>query len=345
MAFRAVHAQWGTVLAYLPDLGCGRAWSEVWKVRPRAPLSCDECGHGMYAKVSHAGLPFFAHDPAGPRCALALEESPAHHMLKLELANAARDAGAQAEMEAPGPGGTWRADVLATDPAGAWSIALEAQLAPITATEISRRTTTMAADGVSSCWFSDRARPPWLGAVPSIRLARQGDRGPLMIAEGLARFQSNVLGMAVWEQVQDVTLVQFLSWAFTGRIVAHKVHRRTIWTAPRYAVEEASHRAAMEEAARRHQAEVKEVARRHQEKLAELALHHANQRKERLAQARAQAAGMRQRQQQQDVSRGAGAAPAGNPDTVTHLARRAPIWARWIAAGRPLTPDGHPHLT
>ena len=34
MAFRAVHAQWGTVFAHLPDLGCGQAWEAVWKVRP-----------------------------------------------------------------------------------------------------------------------------------------------------------------------------------------------------------------------------------------------------------------------------------------------------------------------
>ena len=34
MAFRAVHAQWGTVFAHLPDLGRGQAWEAVWKVRP-----------------------------------------------------------------------------------------------------------------------------------------------------------------------------------------------------------------------------------------------------------------------------------------------------------------------
>lgn len=56
MAFRAVRAQWGTVLAHLPDLGCERSWDEVWKVRPPAPLTCDECGHGMYARTSRTGL-------------------------------------------------------------------------------------------------------------------------------------------------------------------------------------------------------------------------------------------------------------------------------------------------
>lgn len=69
----------------------------------------------MYAKTSRAGLRFFAHAPGTPTCALALE-SVAHHLLKLELANAARDAGAHAELEVRRPDGRWRADVLATDP-------------------------------------------------------------------------------------------------------------------------------------------------------------------------------------------------------------------------------------
>jgi len=63
MAFRAVHAQWGAVFAHLPDLGCGQAWEAVWRVRPAAPLACDECGHPMFAKVSRNGLRFFAHAP------------------------------------------------------------------------------------------------------------------------------------------------------------------------------------------------------------------------------------------------------------------------------------------
>ena len=85
----------------------------------------------MHAKVSRHGLRFFAHAPGAPTCALALE-TIAHHLLKLELANAARAAGVHAEMEVRGPDGAWRADVMASDPGGAWRWALEAQLAPIT---------------------------------------------------------------------------------------------------------------------------------------------------------------------------------------------------------------------
>lgn len=232
MAFRALHPYWGTVFAHLPDLGCGQTWEAVWRVRPSAPLTCDECGHPMHAKVSSNGLRFFAHAPGAPNCALALE-TLAHHLLKLELANAARAAGAHAEMEVGGPGGAWRADVLASDPAGAWRMALEAQLAPITAADIAARTGRMRADGVGSIWFSDRARPPWLGVVPSVRLGRPDDGEGLAVAEGLVKFDGYR-----WLAV-PAALVQFLGWAFAGQVVPYKPRvslndLATVWTAPRY---------------------------------------------------------------------------------------------------------------
>ncbi|MGX7760547.1 competence protein CoiA family protein [Streptomyces angustmyceticus] len=243
MAFRAVHAQWGTVFAHLPDLGCQRGWEAVWKTRPRAPITCDECHHPMYAKTSRAGLRFFAHAPGAPTCALGLE-SVAHHLLKLELATAARDAGAHAELEVPGPDGAWRADVLATDPAGAWTTALEAQLAPITGADITARTEKMHADGVASIWFSDRPRPPWLGTVPSVRLERPDGPRDLTVAEGLVKFSDRG-----WSSV-PASLPQFLTWAFTRRIVPHAPRTPlwypqrsldTVWTAPQYITAEDTH--------------------------------------------------------------------------------------------------------
>ena len=155
-------------VAHLPDLGCGQTWAAVWKARPPAPLTCDECHHPMQGKVSRHGLRFFAHAPHAPSCALALE-TLAHHMLKLELSTAARAAGAHAEMEVRGPDGAWRADVLASDPGSTWRMALEAQLSPITAEDITARTERMHADGVRSIWFSDRPRPPWLGVGVPVR--------------------------------------------------------------------------------------------------------------------------------------------------------------------------------
>ncbi|MFJ8174352.1 hypothetical protein [Streptomyces sp. NPDC094469] len=210
MAFRAVHAEWGTVFAHLSDLGCGRSWEAVWRTRPPAPLTCDECRHPMYAKTSRGGLRSFAHAPGAPTCALGLE-SVAHHLLKLELANGALDAGAHAEREVPGPDGAWRADVPATDPAGNWKTALEAQLAPITGAGITARTDKMRADGVTSIWFSDRPRPPWLGTVPSVRLERPDGEKHLAVAEGLMKFESRS------RKAVPASLAQFLSWAFAGR--------------------------------------------------------------------------------------------------------------------------------
>ncbi|MFI2458174.1 competence protein CoiA [Streptomyces sp. NPDC019539] len=243
MAFRAVHAEWGTVFARLPDIGCGRSWEAVWKTRPPAPLTCDECRHPMYAKTSRSGLRFFAHAPGAPTCALGLE-SVAHHLLKLELANAARDAGAHAELEVPGPEGAWRADVLATDPAWNWKTALEAQLAPITGADITARTERMCADGVTSIWFSDRPRPPWLGTVDSVRLERPEGTKRLTVAEGLVKFESRS-----WKAV-PASLTQFLTWAFARRIVTHTPRTpmrypqrslATVWTAPQYIEAEDAH--------------------------------------------------------------------------------------------------------
>ncbi|WP_234351450.1 hypothetical protein [Streptomyces sp. XY413] len=245
------------MFAHLPDLGCGRDWAEVWKVRPLAPLACDECRHPMYAKVfSSSGLRFFAHAPGAPKCALT-EESPAHHLLKLELAAAARQAGAHAELEVRGPDGAWRADVLASDPAGAWRTALEAQLSPITPDDIAARTERMLQDGVSSVWFSDRMRAPWFGTVPWARV-ETGD-GALAVREGLAKFSGRH-----WEAgPQGVPAAEFLRWVFAGRVLSHR--RRapvrsplpawgTVWTAPQYADAETAYLDA-EERRKREQAE------------------------------------------------------------------------------------------
>ena len=250
MAFRAVHAQWGTTFAHLPDLGCGQAWEAVWKVRPSAPLTCDECHHPMHAKVSRNGLRFFAHAPHAPNCTLALE-TLAHHMLKLELLKAAQDAGVHAEMEVRGPDGTWRADVMASDHGGTWRMALEAQLAAITAADIADRAERMGADSVESIWFSDRPQVPWLGVVPSARLARPEDGEDLIIASGLVKLAPCDCGdpdcrASCWLGV-PATLSRFLGWVFTGRVVRYGTRYHLaegiwsdpdyIWTAPRYVAE------------------------------------------------------------------------------------------------------------
>ncbi|MFD4862841.1 competence protein CoiA family protein [Streptomyces atratus] len=289
MAFRAVHAEWGTVFAHMPDLGCGRSWKAVWKVNPPAPLTCDECRHPMYAKTSRTGLQFFAHAPGAPTCALGLE-SVAHHLLKLELANAARDAGAHAELEAPGPNGTWRADVLATDPAGTWKTALEAQLAPITDTDITARTEKMRTDGVTAIWFSDRPRPPWLGTVPSVRLERPEGAKHLAVGEGLVKFTGRG-----WSAV-PASLTQFLTWAFARRIVPHapctplRYPQRslaTVWTAPHYITAETTHLEEEERRRRIHEARLAMLQREKEKKREQIRARNAVTRAKALAEATA----------------------------------------------------------
>ncbi|MGA5207951.1 hypothetical protein [Streptomyces variegatus] len=193
----------------------------------------------MHAKVSNLGLRFFAHASGAPTCTLA-EESIAHHLLKLELAQAARAAGWFAELEVSGPDGRWRADVLAST-AGGRRIALEAQLASITAADIRARTERMSAYGVSACWFSDRSRLPWLGIVPSVRLAQQGD--DLVAVEPMARFVG-----AYWTPEPPIPLVEFIRRRLTSHLVAHvprtpqqHVARpvRTLWAHPKCVLAEA----------------------------------------------------------------------------------------------------------
>lgn len=162
----------------------------------------------------------------------------------------------QALARAGGPQGAWRADVLATDPAGSWKTALEAQLAPITGADIVARTERMRADNVNSIWFSDRPRPPWLGIVPSVRLERPGAANHLVVAEGLVKFESHS-----WKPV-STSLAHFLSWAFTHRIGPHTPRAAsrypqrpllTVWTAPQYITAEDAHLIEEERRQREHE--------------------------------------------------------------------------------------------
>lgn len=148
-------------------------WGMLHRARPRAPLTCPECGHGLHAKVSSAGLRFFAHDVGAGPCSLA-GESLAHRLLKVELAVAIRAAGWAASLEVAGQG--FRADVMATSPNGQTHMAWEAQLASITLDEVTRRTLAMSLAGVNVCWVTDR-EAPWLGHVPSVRVAPEEVEG------------------------------------------------------------------------------------------------------------------------------------------------------------------------
>lgn len=190
MAFVGVHAEWGRIDATFPDLGCGQDRSALHRPKAPAPVSCHECGWQVHlVHLTHRGRDvwYLRHADGAPHCASA-GESMAHHLLKLELATAARAAGWSAEYEVAAPDGSWRADVLAQSPDGGRRTALEAQLSGISVAGIGMRTARYAADGMEVCWFTDRKRVPWLDTVPAVRIARPQDGGPLQVVAGAARF-------------------------------------------------------------------------------------------------------------------------------------------------------------
>ncbi|WP_332010949.1 competence protein CoiA family protein [Streptomyces uncialis] len=192
MVFVGIHETWGRIDATQADLGCGQDRVSIYKVRPPAPLTCYECGwrlHLVHKTHGSYELWFLRHASNPPYCEARLAgESMAHHLLKLDLAHHAREAGWRAEYELAAPDGSWRADVMATSPDESRRVALEAQLAGISITDITARTDRYGQDGVEVCWFTDRKTVPWLDAVPSVQIARPDDGGGVQVTAGAARF-------------------------------------------------------------------------------------------------------------------------------------------------------------
>ncbi|MGH3523784.1 MAG: competence protein CoiA [Mycobacterium sp.] len=169
-------------------------WASVHRIRPPAILTCPACCRRMSAKVSSRGLRFFAHRP-GEEQECWLAESPEHHQLKVELAQAVRKVqGWTAQLEVAESG--WRADVLATSQDGSRRIAFEAQLSCIVETEVRYRTRRYEASDVEVCWVTD-ARSVWRNIKPSpsvlllpLKKAAIKDRGRLVI-RGAKRYIAN----------------------------------------------------------------------------------------------------------------------------------------------------------
>ncbi|MFE7706479.1 competence protein CoiA family protein [Streptomyces sp. NPDC057486] len=216
MQLTAVHTEWGRLDVTLEDLGCGRSWMEIHRVRG-VELTCPECGGQVRARLSKLGTRHFYHRTKPPTCSLA-NESLEHHLLKLELVTCARAAGFQAELEVAAPTGEWRADVMVFGPDGTRLMALEAQLSPITVEDIAARTGLYERDGVRVCWFGFRPRP-WVGAVPTLLVQAPEERGQeWAVTAGLARLSTRPMS---WSPTA-ATLSDAVSWMLTGRIVPHK---------------------------------------------------------------------------------------------------------------------------
>jgi competence protein CoiA len=151
-------------------------------------------------------------------------ESIEHHLLKLELAHAARAAGFHAEYEVAAPDRSWRADVMATSPDGTQRVALEAQLSSITPESIQARTDQYERDDVAVCWFGVAPRP-WVGSVPSLLLACPGgNRSGWTVSAGIARMVSLDPNSAFqqWVAVEDVTLSDAVAWILRGQMRPHR---------------------------------------------------------------------------------------------------------------------------
>lgn len=221
MAFTAIHPEHGRIDATRSDLGCGLAWSQVHRVRPRINLTCPECKWGVHAKHSSRGLRFFAHNAQRPAECQLSNESVEHHLLKLELATAIRAAGWYAELEVRADDGTWRADVLASSTNGKRRMAWEAQLSAITAEELQERTARYADADIAVCWVSPRAEVPWLSSAPAVRVAAPSkDAHVWTVADGLAKF---VHELGSWVRVSDIDLATFARWALQEQVTPHTI--------------------------------------------------------------------------------------------------------------------------
>jgi len=178
----------------------------------------------MHAKISSRGLRFFAHDRSGPTCP-SNGETPEHRYLKTRLAEAIRQAGWRAEIEAePGPRdvGGWRADVLAINPQSSCRIAFEIQLASMSIFDGQERTTKYDRDAITAVWVTTR-NPPWLWGLSGFKLTEaHGEEvnhsRPLGASRGLA-----VLDHGRWEPSQSLALDGVVSEVLAGQLVPYAI--------------------------------------------------------------------------------------------------------------------------
>jgi competence protein CoiA len=224
VAFTAVHPDLGRLDATRPDLGVGLEWAEIHRVRPRIALICPECGFGVHAKLSPKPrrLRYFAHDRGRVSECQLTNESIEHHLLKLELATAIRDAGWHAELEVRAPDGSWRADVMASSHDGTRRWAWEAQLSAITDADLLERTRRYAEADIEVCWVSPHFAS-WINVVPAVCVAEPKGAGPWTVADGIAGFDEHE---GSWLAVEDMPLKTFVGWALEGKLAPQLILRR-----------------------------------------------------------------------------------------------------------------------
>ncbi|MBM9624787.1 competence protein CoiA family protein [Streptomyces zhihengii] len=236
MPFTAVHPDFGLLDATLPDLGCNLRWADFHRQAGSRPsIVCPECAWGVHAKLSPPRVRFFCHDPGRPDTCTLRHESMDHHMLKLEMAGAIRDAGWYAQLEVAADDRSWRADVMATSPDGTQRMAWEAQLSRITVDDIRSRTERYTAEGISVCWVSpNQTSPDWIGSVPSICVHPVERVRPMAVREGLVGFDPQ---KGRWV-VREERLGQFVRWVLGGTVELVSLGRRAplLWWTSRKSI-------------------------------------------------------------------------------------------------------------
>lgn len=339
MGYTAVHAGWGRLDASLDDLGCGRSWADVHRVKG-LELACPECRGKVFARISPHRARHFYHQVRPDDCALA-NESPEHHLLKLELATAARAAGFRAELEVGNEARTWRADVLVFDRQDRPLMALEAQLSPMTPQDARMRTDRYAADGVAVCWVAMEKRP-WERGVPCLRVAPPRNRGEAWtVRHGMARYTwaapHTLKTKAAWTHI-SCSLVEAARWILQGRVHAHSGPDGTVWWTARSYVQLAVARARLEaDAEAVHRAAATEQRRRSAQQQAA-----ATERARLAAEQRRLAAEDRRLAAEEEAREELGAEQERLTDFFEHAGIKAALWPAFMqlvrsASGKTVT--------
>lgn len=202
-------------------------WLQVHRVRPRPALTCRGCSGALHAKVSPAGLRFFAHDRKMSICPSA-GETPEHRVLKHMLAASARRSGWTALIEAEpsvADVGGWRADVLAVSADGRRH-ALEAQLATMTPAVGADRAARYAADGIDTTWFTSKDAH-WLMQLAGVKVSGV-EVDSAKVTRGVARRTER----GSWEMVSELSLVRFVKHRLEGTLVPLRIdylHEEMPW--------------------------------------------------------------------------------------------------------------------
>lgn len=205
-------------------------WATLYKVKNRPHILCRSCNARMHAKVSSAGLRFFAHDARPVACDYQ-GESVDHLTLKRRVAELIRELGHEAILEAvPAVGdiGGWRADVLGVGVA-ARRVAFEVQLSGMTIDEGLERTAKYGADGITVVWISTK-HARWMSSLPSARVVVEDEQ--MTADRGLARLK----GGWFWRPAGKVDFTKVVQGMLNGRITAvharyftEKVGEREFW--------------------------------------------------------------------------------------------------------------------